>query len=355
MAKVKKFSSNLRGLRLNIVDSPPPNFGSALVIPEIPGLAAGQFGTAMGDRYDDAAEKGDEAEVRRRMQTAGQFGRLTRVDFNGFHKNWERHDLIMRVAHEQGINVVAMIGYLEMALMPEYSRRVIERYGVQRGGPVVIAELGNEQNSTSSFSKWGKPDPEAYAYMAIKSSKAIRSVNRTLRIITGGLSPAADGNGSGEIAPVTYARRMFKAMGMAGMRYFDGWGVHPYAWDVPGGYDSPYSAWGQMQHGPNTYDGQTQTMAQVMAQAGAQVRLYITEFGAPTRGDGNVVSLERQEEDADMFLRSKFPGIVTPVRLWHTVFDVRDDTSIEGGFGLIDEKGQEKPAGTLIRTTLSSA
>lgn len=308
----------------------------------------------MGDRYFDAAEAGDEDEVRRRMQVAKSYGQLTRVDFNGYNPDWKMHDLIMGVAKEEGLGVVAMIGYIEMSLMPDYSKTIAERYGQHRGGPIVLAELGNEPNGTNDFGKWGEPNPEAYAAMAVDSARAIQGVTLDIPIITGGLSPGSDSEAPRGMAPVTHMKRMLKAMGQSGIGRFAGWGFHPYAWSAPDYYD-PYSAWGQIQHGPNIHDSQDQTIVEVLDEFGAKKTLYLTEFGAPTGGNsGNPVTLEAQEAAARMFLYEIIPGVETPVRLWHTVFD-NEDRSAEGFFGLVTVQGQEKPAGLLIRTTLRDA
>src|SRR5262249_35016201 len=118
------------------------------------------------------------------------------------------------------------------------------------------------------------------------AATAIRGVDSRALIVTGGTSPAVNGNGN--IAPVTFLEEIYAHGGKSA---FDAVGHHPDCLPALPGEREPRSAWQQM-------DGAEASLRRVMTANGdADKQIWATEFGAPTNGpSGSFVGEKLQAE-----------------------------------------------------------
>jgi polysaccharide biosynthesis protein PslG len=102
---------------------------------------------------------------------------------------------------------------------------------------------------------------------------AIKQVDPSATVITGGLSPATDDGTN--IAPVTFLRQIYAD---GGQGFFDAVGMHPYCNpDLPGAPDA-WSSWYQM------YGTSTSLRSLMIANGDGAKKIWGTEFGAPSSG-----------------------------------------------------------------------
>jgi hypothetical protein len=92
-------------------------------------------------------------------------------------------------------------------------------------------------------------------------------------VVSGGLSPAT--NGDGNIDPRTFLQAMY-ANGAKG--YFDALGHHPYCFPAAPGDAENWSAWYQM------YGTSTSLRGTMVANGDGGKKIWATEFGYPTNG-----------------------------------------------------------------------
>jgi polysaccharide biosynthesis protein PslG len=215
--------------------------------------------------------------------------------------DWSRFDRVVKLAMERGMHVLGVISYTPRWARP---KRTLATYGPS---PVAYAgfaraaahhgarlgihdyEIWNEPN-TSAF--W-QPAPDTAAYTAVLKAAyvAIKEVEPSATVLTGGTAPAITTPGS--YSPVDFLKGIYAS---GGRGYFDAVGHHPYCWPVfPGAKDSQ-SAWYQM-YGTNP------SLRGVMISSGDRAKkIWATEFGAPT--DGPAGTHVTPAEQARMVLRA---------------------------------------------------
>ena len=193
-------------------------------------------------------------------------------------------------------------------------------------------EIWNEPNYRGNFPQ----SAGTYTAMLRAAYRAIRRVDKSCRIISGGCAPASTTATS--YAPAEWLRLIYANGGKGS---FDAVGHHPYCFDahtMPGD-QKDWSAWFQMY-------GTEPSIRSVMADNGEAKKLvWATEFGAPTNGPGWTVT---EPEQAKMISRA--------LELWPTykwagpmfIYSHRDrgtDTSDrENFFGIHRFNGTAKPA-----------
>jgi hypothetical protein len=153
-----------------------------------------------------------------------------------------------------------------------WAAEVAARYGPSGVGTF---EIWNEPNNVNFW----QPQANAVAYTAdlVAAYAAIKSVDPSAFVISGGLAPESTSGGS--INAVTFLKAMY-ADGAKGS--FDAVGYHPYSNPaLPNTYES-WSGWSQM--------GQTTpSIRSVMTSNGDSAkRIWITEVGAPSSGPDGV-------------------------------------------------------------------
>ena len=124
---------------------------------------------------------------------------------------------------------------------------------------------------------------KAYAVLLENAYNAIKSVNPSAGIITGGMAPAISANGN--TSPIGFLTALYAA---GAEPYFNAVGMHPYSYPAMPTYFAPWNAWSQIA-------STTPSLRSIMTANGdAGKRIWMTEYGAPTDGPG---TLELSTED----------------------------------------------------------
>jgi hypothetical protein len=140
---------------------------------------------------------------------------------------------------------------------------------------VGIFEIWNEPNNAIFWQP--KPNPAAYTADLVAAYAAIKRVDPSAFVISGGLAP--EPNDGTNISAIDFLKAMY-ADGAKG--HFDALGFHPYSFPaLPDTYEQ-WSAWSQM--------AQTDpSIRSVMTSNGDSGKsIWITEFGAPSSGPGGI-------------------------------------------------------------------
>jgi polysaccharide biosynthesis protein PslG len=198
-------------------------------------------------------------------------------------------------------------------------------------------EIWNEPNLASFWQP--RADPARYAAMLRGAYAAVKRVDATATVVSGGLSPATDSGGS--VAPITFLKGLY-TNGAKGS--FDALGHHPYCWPAYPGETQSWSAWYQM-------DAPRTSLRSVMeANGDGAKKIWATEFGAPTRG-ANAVS---ESQQADMLARAltvfhsySWAGPI----FWYSQRDLgTSPSSREESFGILRNDFSPKPAFNVLRS-----
>lgn len=217
-------------------------------------------------------------------------------------------------------------------------------------------EIWNEPN----ISGFWKPAPSVEQYSALLKAayKAIKAVDPTAKVISGGLAPAATVAGR-SFSPIDFLKGMY-AQGDGA--YFDALGFHPYSFPALPSYSASWNAWQQM---ANTSTSLRSTMA---ANGDANKQIWMTEYGAPTGGPGVLalsgvgnfagapdhVTSDLQAQmlsDALTILPKDFPN--DGPLFWYSYKDLGTSaTSNENFFGFLNYDGSPKPSYTKLKQLL---
>jgi polysaccharide biosynthesis protein PslG len=207
---------------------------------------------------------------------------------NASSYDWSRYDTAVANANAYGIHVDAEVDYSTpwaniggCSETPDHcqpaSPRAYATYAAaiarHFGARVSAEEIWNEPN----ISKFWRPapDPAFYVSMLKDAYIAIKSADRSMVVVSGGLAEVL--NNGVDISPVTFTRDMYRD-GAQG--YFDALGDHPYSYPaLPSQYES-WSGWSEM--------SQTRpSIRSIMAAYGdSATPVWITEVGSPTGGPG---------------------------------------------------------------------
>ncbi|HJQ08102.1 MAG TPA: hypothetical protein VJ836_01320 [Candidatus Saccharimonadales bacterium] len=303
-------------------------------------LGAPYIGVSTGDRTDRLNSK----QIDAYMELVAKYGNVTRLDF-GSSVDRAVH---MDAAYRYKVGIVALFN---TSMQPEDIAETIIRHGAQNGGPIMVAEVGGNEQNNEGFSIGGA-DVANFTQRFIEAAEVVRSVaprGSGVEIISGGLSPAVTRGLN--IAPVTFMDRFLDGLERSNkMWLLDGVGMHPY--DYPSTkHTEPWSAWHQMAGGPNTQQGERYTLRDVLERHdGAPNKIYITEVGATTTGE-RAVSQRVQRAIVKHAITAPVPGIETPVRI---VFTLHDDPNqqdpSEVGFGI-----HKKLAGRYMLDAIAAA
>ncbi|MGB0962757.1 MAG: Ig-like domain-containing protein, partial [Mycobacterium sp.] len=184
-------------------------------------------------------------------------------------------------------------------------------------GRIDTWEIWNEQNIPRF---WATPDPVAYAALLQAVYPAIKAVDPSATVITGGLSPDPSG-----IDPLAYVEAMYAA-GAGG--YFDALSMHPYSF--------PYLP---------TLDSVKAVHDVMTANGDGDKKVWLTEVGAPTGTSPWAVSEEDQAETIKIFIdAARTTDYVGPVYLYSLLDTGTSLSDPEDNFGLLRGDFTPKPA-----------
>jgi polysaccharide biosynthesis protein PslG len=213
------------------------------------------------------------------------------------------------------------------ALYAAWAADVATRYA-SKG--VKYFEIWNEPNVVRFWQP--KPNPDAYAADLVAAYAAIKEVDPSAFVISGGLAPAVtDGTNYSSIS-------FLKAMYVHGVKgSFDALGYHPYSFPTsPDTYES-WSAWSQM-------TSTSPSIKSIMARNGDSSKpIWITEFGAPSTGPSGVGATAQRIELSQALgyvKKAKWIGALY-IYTWRDTFT---GPISDNGFGLLTAGDSPKPA-----------
>jgi beta-xylosidase len=238
------------------------------------------------------------------------------------------------VASAQGDNFAQPASPAQFAT---FAKSVAARYGPKG---VSFFEIWNEPNIPQF---WGpKPDPAAYTADLVAAYAAIKAVDPSAVVVSGGLSPATDTSTSYD--PRTFLADMY-ADGAKGS--FDGVGDHPYTYPQSPDDDNAGSAWSQMsQTSPSLRSIMT-------ANGDSAKKIWITEYGAPTSGSSSVGETAQSTDLVQAISQVKQLAWVGSFYIY-TWSDLSTLAATDNGFGLLTEDNTQKPAYAAVASALPS-
>lgn len=279
--------------------------------------------------------------------------------------DWKGYDGVVSVAQELGLEPIALLTYTpswarisncssskcapaDPAQFAKFASLAADRYS-KKG--VKVWEIWNEENY---YGYW-MPAVDISSYISLLKSSylAIKNIDPTATVLTGGL--AAVMTGQGNIGEVDFVKLLYTG-GAKG--FFDGVSVHPYSYPFLPTYNTVGNPWpGMLQ------------MHQVMSNYGdEQKKIWITEFGAPTNGPGSVATLGNakkegaydhvSEELQAQILKDALKSYqnytwIGPF-LWYSYQDTGTDKSNkENFFGLVRYDGSKKPSYDTLEELLT--
>lgn len=208
---------------------------------------------------------------------------------------------------------------------------VAQRYG---GEGAKYFEIWNEPNIQEFWQP--SPNPAAYTAMLQAAYSAIKAVDPSAIVLSGGLAAAVDSDNS--YSPITFLQDMY-ADGAGGN--FDGLGLHPYSYPADPDSGNPQSAWSQM------YLTNPSIRSVMAANGDGSKKIYITEFGAPTNGPTDNVSLSDQANELTQAI-TEVQGFPWVGSLYMYTWEDGDDQ----GFGVLNSDGSQKPSYAAVVAAL---
>jgi polysaccharide biosynthesis protein PslG len=208
--------------------------------------------------------------------------------------NWLLVDRLVSMVQSEGMKLEAIIGQVPLwayrspppvsdcAVAPDFdvfafanfTAEVAQRYGSAR---VPVIELQNAPNLPGPHSDWRTANACAYTRLMQASYTAIKAVDPSITVLTGGLG--AQNNKRGGISGDAFLASMYQ-FGVHGA--FDAVSWHPYS----------YPCFPSQSCAKNRPWNRTAAVRQLMVDNGDGDKLiWATEFGAPTNGvarDGHV-------------------------------------------------------------------
>lgn len=282
--------------------------------------------------------------------------------------NWESFDAVVDAADAHGLSVVPILVFTPAWARPagcnnwacapapdafaKFARDAANRYA-PRG--VHTWEIWNEPNKVGFW----QPQPSAAAYGELlrQAAQAIKAVDPSATVVSGGLAPAATQGGN--VEQRSFLASLCSAGGLTGV---DAVGVHPYSSPVLPSYSADWNAWQQISH-------TEVSIRSVLRACGASDRgIWATEFGAPTGGPGAGSSLAYPNLAADpdhvdeatqaAILREAVDLAATDPALdalfLYTDTDRGTSTAtVENFFGLRRFDGSPKPAWFALREAIA--
>jgi hypothetical protein len=331
-------------------------------VPPVFGLTVGELGgtspAAVGALFDDAAAVGVTT-----VRTDFSWARVQPTATGSF--NWTSVDLVVSAANARHLHLLPILdftpawarqaacrgtfhcGPADPAQFAAFVAAAAQRYAPQG---IHMWEIWNEPNLGGSWPP--APNAVAYSRILVAAARAIKAVDPTAIVISGGLAGATTGPTT--VAPTEFLATMCAAGAVSAV---DGVGFHPYSFPVPPSYDVAWNAWSQM----------VRVRGALVACGQPTKPIWATEYGAPTNGPGLTASATDYKigHSPDHVDEAYQALLVTQSVLqveqspwihglfWYTDRDSGTDTSNrENFFGLRRADGTAKPAWAALRAAL---
>ncbi len=284
--------------------------------------------------------------------------------------NWSAFDRIVVAAGARHLQVLPILAYtpswarLPGCTLDKCPPAIPDRFAsfasqaVARYAPMGVHtwEIWNEPNLSTFWMP--VPDPAGYVKLLRATVPAMRAVDPTVTLISGGLAPASTTRVTQ--APVDFLSSFCQD---GGGRLVDAIGYHPFSFPVPPGYNATWNAWNQI-------DGTTPNVEGVLNSCGVPTpKLWLTEYGAPTGGPGmtataaNFQTASSEDHVSEALqatmatqavqLSESSPSIAA--LFWYSYKDLgTDQTNREDFFGLVRADWTPKPAYTAFRNAVAA-
>lgn len=324
--------------------TPAGGEGPEVEMPEAP--AAGC--TRLGIAGPAAWEKMSEEEFRRMLEeqvTLGATWIRVSASWHAMERiqgelYWDALDMRIEAIADAGLRPLLLIhtlptwvegfGTLGSGAAQQYgdfAGAVAQRYGEH----IEAYEIWNEPN-IERF--WPDPSPAAYAEMLVDAAPKIRAADPSATLVAGGVAPAINVAGESYSA-YTFLEELHE---LGAMQQVDAIAVHPYSYpERPSGM----SRW-------NTFH-QLASFKKMMRRYGDPKPIWLTEFGAPTAGQGGVGEQEQAAMIAEA-LHLSWPDPMLGPLFIYTMYDLdfgAEDR--ESHFGIMYGPGEPKAAFTQLR------
>ena len=308
-----------------------------------PGQFAGQSSTAIGADLDAVVASGA-AWIR--MDVAWSVVEGTRGTYR-----WSVYDGAMNAAKSRGLNVLVVLAYAPSwatgcagtdKCLPTSTN--ISAWGAFAGaaaqhfaGKANAYELWNEENQSWAA---GTPDPVRYVAMARAAYPVIKAADPAVTVLVGGAGPSATGNG--EYSPLDWTKAVWAA-GIDGS--FDAWAAHPYCFPaLPEAINTrTWSGWWAMVD-----------IHSFLVSQGRDVKVWMTEFGTPTRDKGYADTFQRDSILKAIDLAASYPWS-GPLFLYTLRDNSASTTDYGESFGLLNTDRTPKTAWQPVSDKLHAA
>jgi hypothetical protein len=348
--------------------SPSPSAAARTTAPAVSALDLDgpQFGIAYGDVLPWMRPDRLRAALHDAVAVGATWVRLdfswADVQANGPGRwHWAGLDRVVAMARSLGLNVLPTLAYTPRWARPagcdsamcapasdaafaRFARAAATRYAPQG---VRAWEIWNEEN-TPGF--W-KPAPSASQYVALldATAGAIRSVDPTAFIISGGLTATLTLKGA--VDTRTFLEQM---CALGANRVVDAIGYHPYTYPyLPTFTGSWATAWNKIAQTPVS-------MVSILAHYGTPgMPIWLTEYGAPSTSspgaDGTAqVTEARQAQMATSAVSAVVSSRSIGALFWYTDQDLPGDRPLDH-YGLRRRDGTAKPAFAALRQAIARA
>ena len=273
--------------------------------------------------------------------------------------HWTRSDRVIAAAEQRGLAVLPILTYTpDWAKAPgctafgcppadptqfvSFARTAVERYQDR----IDVWEVWNEPNLVHF---WVQPDSAHYADLLRRTTAGIHEVDPGATVMFGGIAAL---EGSSKAIPPR--RFLDEVCSLGGCKGIGAVSYHPYTFPFLASQSTPWdSAWSKM-------NDTKVSLRSILDKHGLEsVRIWVTEYGAPTGGDGDVngdgdVDTVTSETDhvteawqaaiASDAVRAAAANPDVAAVFWYTNQDIPWASGAERHFGLRREDGSKKPA-----------
>jgi polysaccharide biosynthesis protein PslG len=201
-------------------------------------------------------------------------------------------------------------------------------------------EIWNEPNSALFWQP--KPNPSAYTADLVAAYSAIKEIDPSAFVISGGLAPTPTKNQN--ISAIDFLKAMY-ADGAKGS--FDALGYHAYSFpELPDAYGS---GWSQMAR-------TSPSLRSVMIRNGDGIKpIWVTEFGAPSGGPDGVGEPAQATALAQAVANAKATAWVGALYVYTWEDNGIDPRNDQDWFGLLTAGGSAKSAYRALAAAIGSS
>jgi hypothetical protein len=324
------------------------------------------YGIALGDTLNDMSN----AQLNAELTNISAIGvKWIRIDMswadvqpNGpTEYDWTKLDTIVAAAKAHNLQILGTIDYAPTWAMAsncainekcpptnfnqfaQFASSVVSRYA---SSGLLYWEIWNEPNLAGFWEP--APSAEKYTQLLKLTYLAIKRAQPNAIVLSGGL-------GDLDRSPASIKQQAFLTqMYSDGAKpYFDILGFHAYSYPALPSYVALWSGWSMMNDIPDSI------RSIMIANGDANKQIWITEYGAPTNGPGNIATVDNPNYDnspdhvsaalqADMLTQAIDKYKATSALggfFWYSYKDLGTSTdTAENFFGLVDYNGSPKPA-----------